>query len=159
MPESSGRPLFETTRIFLDLPGGPMERAVEEMASRLAAAGEIRDADDVARRLVERERLSGTGLGGGLAIPHCKLPELDQVMLAIGLSRDGVDFHSLDGRPVRLIFLVLSPADSPTGHLQALARISRIVRSPGVTESVLSAGSADEISRVLAEADEKLAGA
>jgi mannitol/fructose-specific phosphotransferase system IIA component (Ntr-type) len=151
--------LFETRRIFLDLKGGSMAEILRELSERLQAGGDIRDAEELTRRLIEREKLGCTGLGNGLAIPHCKLGGLEGVLLAIGISRDGVDFHSLDGRPVRLIFLVLSPAESPAGHLQALARISRLVKTPGVTEAILSATSTEQVSLILREAEGRLSGA
>lgn len=147
---------FETRRIFLDVTSGSMTAALEDMAGRLKESGDIKDPADLAKRLLEREKLGCTGLGNGIAIPHCKLAGLESVVLAVGVSRQGVDFHALDGRPVRLIFLVLSPAEAPAGHLQALARISRLVKTPGITEGILSAGSADEIGRLLVEAETKM---
>lgn len=147
---------FETRRIFLDVPAGSMTAAIEDMARRLKESGDIKDPADLARRLVEREKLGCTGLGSGIAIPHCKLDGLESVLLAVGVSREGVDFHALDGRLVRLIFLVLSPAEAPAGHLQALARISRLVKTPGITEGILSASSPDQIGRLLLEAESKM---
>lgn len=151
--------LFDARRIYLDLPGGSMSETLSEMARRLEASGDVKDAPDLTARLLEREKLGCTGLGNGLAIPHCKLAGLDGVLLAIGVVPGGVDFRALDGRPVRLVLLVLSPADWPAGHLQALARISRLVKTPGVTEAILSAGAPEEVSRVLREADSRIASA
>lgn len=134
-----------------------MAETLLDMARRLRDGGDVKDPEDLTKRLLEREKLGCTGLGNGLAIPHCKLAELDGVLVAIGIAHSGVDFNALDGRPVRLILLVLSPAESPAGHLQALARISRLVKTPGVTEAILSAGSADEVSRILKETEAKIA--
>jgi PTS system nitrogen regulatory IIA component len=147
---------FETRRIFLDVTPGPMTAAVEDMARRLKESGDIKDAADLARKLLEREKLGCTGLGNGIAIPHCKLSGLESVVLAVGVSRQGVDFHALDGKLVRLIFLVLSPAEAPAGHLQALARISRLVKTPGITEGILASENADQIRRLLLEAESKM---
>ena len=122
------------------------------MARRLAAAGVIRDVQDLTRRLVERERLGCTSLGGGVAIPHCKSRDVEDVILSIGLAPGGIDFHSADGVPVTLIFLILSPADQPAVHLQALARISRLLRTPGVVETLRRAGTREEILEALKEA-------
>lgn len=149
--------LFDSRRIYLDLPGGSMEGTLAEMARRLHASGDVRDASALAAKLVEREKLGCTGLGNGLAIPHGKLPGLDGVLVAIGVVPGGVDFHALDGRPVRLLLLVLSPADAPAGHLQALARISRLVKTPGVTEALLSAESPEEALRALRNAEARVA--
>jgi PTS system nitrogen regulatory IIA component len=149
--------LFDTSRIFLDLPGGSMEETLGEMARRLKASGDVKDADELTRRLLEREKLGCTGLGNGLAIPHCKIGGLEGVIVAIGVVHGGVDFRALDGRPVRLILVVLSPSDAPAGHLQALARISRLVKTPGVTEALLSASTPEEVARVLKETEAKMA--
>jgi len=147
---------FETRRIFFDVNSGSMTDALQDIAGRLKESGDVKDAEDLARRLIEREKLGCTGLGSGIAIPHCKLNGLESVLLAVGISRGGVDFHAIDGKPVRLIFLVLSPAEAPAGHLQALARISRLVKTPGVTEGILSSATPDQVSRLLLEAEEKL---
>jgi PTS system nitrogen regulatory IIA component len=149
--------LFDSRRIYLDIPGGSMEETLSEMARRLEASGDVKDAAALTAKLLEREKLGCTGLGNGLAIPHGKLAGLEGVLLAIGVVPGGVDFRALDGRPVRLVLLVISPADSPAGHLQALARISRIVKSPGVNEAILSAGSPEEVARVLREAEARIA--
>ena len=149
--------LFDTSRIFLDLPVGSMADTLGDMARRLKAAGDVKDADELTRRLLEREKLGCTGLGNGLAIPHCKIGGLEGVIVAIGVVHGGVDFRALDGRPVKLILVVLSPSDAPAGHLQALARISRLVKTPGVTEAILSASTPEEAARVLKETEAKMA--
>ncbi len=155
MAQAASSP-FETRRIFLDIAPGTMSEALQDMTRRLKESGDVKDPEDLTRRLMEREKLGCTGLGNGIAIPHCKLAGLESVLLAVGVSRGGVDFHALDGKPVRLIFLVLSPAEAPAGHLQALARISRLVKTPGVTEGILAASSADQVGRLLLETEEKL---
>lgn len=136
-----------------------MAGTLGEIARRLEAAGQVKDAADLTTRLLEREKLGCTGLGNGLAIPHCKLAGLENVVVAVGVVPDGVDFQAIDGRPVRLVLLVLSPADAPAGHLQALARISRLVKTPGVTEAILSSGTPDEVARALRAAEQRIASA
>ena len=149
--------LVDERRIFPDLAGTTLDEALAEMAGGLARAGVVPDGADLARRLVERERLGSTGLGGGLAIPHCKLREIGDVVLAVGVSHRGIDFGAADGLPVRLVFLVLSPADAPALHLQALARISRVIRIPGVAERLSEAATAREIAATLKVAEGRLA--
>ncbi len=138
--------------VFTDLQASTLEGGVTEMAHRLAGAGAVRDPAGLARRLLERERLGCTGLGSGVAIPHCKLGEVKDIVLAIGTSQAGIDFHAADGVPVRLIFLILSPGDKPALHLQALARISRLLRTPGVVESLRRASTVSEILEAFREA-------
>lgn len=149
--------LVDERRIFPDLGGTTLEEALAEMAAGLARASVVADGADLARRLVERERMGSTGLGAGLAIPHCKLREIADVILAVGVSRRGIDFGAADGLPVRLLFLVLSPADAPALHLQALARISRVIRFPGVAERLSDASTAREIAAALKDAEGRLA--
>jgi len=110
----------------------------------------------VSDNLFARERLGSTGLGGGVAIPHCKTRDLADVLLAVGVSRRGIDFGAADGVPVTLIFLVVSPSDAPGLHLQALARISRVIRMPGVAEDLRRAATAAEIAAVLKTAEGRL---
>ena len=105
--------LVDSRYIFTDLRGPGMEEALAEMSRRLAAAGVIRDAADLTRRLVEREKLGCTGLGGGVAIPHSKSRDVGDVVLALGLAPEGIDFHAPDGIAVTLIFLIL--AGRPAG--------------------------------------------
>jgi nitrogen PTS system EIIA component len=149
--------LFDERLVFPDLAGSTVESTLAEMSAGLARSGKVRDADDLTRRLVDRERIGSTGLGGGIAIPHCKVRELSEVVLAIGVSRVGIDFNAPDAAPVTLVFLVLSPADAPALHLQALARISRIIRLPGVAEGLRAASTAQEIAAILKDAERQLA--
>ena len=139
--------------VFPHLEATTAEAVLAEMAAALEGAGIVTRADELARRLVEREAMGSTGLGGGLAIPHAKVRDLADVVVSIGISRAGIDFHSTDGHPVTVVFLVLSPADAPALHLQALARISRLIRMPGVAESLRRAEGAAEIAAVWAEAE------
>ena len=138
--------------VFTDLESVTAEGALAEMARGLAAAGVVTDAGELARRLLEREQLGCTGLGSGIAIPHCKWKGLSEIVVAIGSSRSGIAFHSADGIPVTLLFLVLSPAEAPALHLQALARISRLLRAPGVAESLRRASTPGGILEALREA-------
>lgn len=143
--------------VFPHLAGTTAEEALAEMAAGLERTGVVGSASDLARRLVERETMGSTGLGGGLAIPHCKVRDLTDVVVSIGISRTGVDFHSADGQPVTVLFVVLSPADAPALHLQALARISRLIRMPGVAESLRHADDAAAVAALWRDAERHLA--
>jgi nitrogen PTS system EIIA component len=114
--------------IFPDLPSQDRDAVLRELAGRIAKAGVVRDPEDLFQKLWEREQLGSTGIGSGIAIPHCKLPGLSHGVVAIGMVPGGVDFGAADGEPVRLLFLVLSPSASPSEHLQVLATISRWIK-------------------------------
>lgn len=129
--------LTSPTLIFPRLDGADRTSVLRILARQVAEMGHVRDAQELFDRLVEREEVASTGVGGGVAIPHCKMNGLDHVVLAIGLVEKGIDFGAVDGQPVRLFFLVVSPSQTPAAHLQCLAAISKWVRSEGHVASLL----------------------
>ena len=110
--------------------------------------------DELYRRPSEREELGCTGIGPGVAIPHCKLNELEQGVVAIGLSLNGVDFDTTDGEPVRVFFVLVSPSDSAAKHLQSLAAISSWVKSTENLDKLLSLRDPQSIYELLASETE-----
>ena len=146
---AAAEPLVDVRRIFHRLPGTTREAVLGEMAIRLAALGLVPDAHELWELLLDRERLGCTGLGGGVAIPHCKLRNLRRIVAAAASTDVPVDFGAADGVPIDLIFLVASPPDAPAAHLQTLARISRVLRTPGVAAGLRAAGSAEQMAEVL----------
>lgn len=135
--------------IFPDLPARDRDAVLRELARRIAKAGAVRDPEDLFQKLWEREQLGSTGIGSGIAIPHCKLPGLSQGIVAIGMAPGGVDFGAADGQPVRLLFLVLSPSASPAEHLQVLATISRWIRVDRNADQILELREPAAVARFL----------
>ena len=150
--------LYDIRRVFRGLPGRTREEVLEELAFRLAQGGAVREPGELVTRLIERERLGCTGLGGGVAIPHCKLRDLAEVVVAVASTERPIDFGASDGIPVTLIFLVASPAEAASPHLQALASISRLLRAPGVVDGLRAARTPLELLGVLRGAEAGLAG-
>ncbi len=103
--------------------------------------------------LQEREKLGSTGIGEGVAIPHGKLGGLPQLMASFGVSREGVDFEAIDGKPTHLFFALVAPENSAGVHLKALARISRLFKNPRFRQSILDANTSEEIYRLIADED------
>jgi PTS system nitrogen regulatory IIA component len=128
-----------------------------ELSQRLAVRGSVRDAGELAERLLKRERDGCTGVGRGIAIPHCRLENLDGEIVAFASTEHPVDFGAADGQPVDLFFLVASPAQAAAAHLQAVARVSRLLRVPGIGEALRRAGSARELLVTLRDAEAGLA--
>ncbi len=110
---------------------------------------------EIAAVLMERESLGSTGIGGGIAIPHGKLNAVKSVTLGFGLSRKGVEYDSLDGRPVHIFFLLLTPEKSTGGHLKVLAQISKLLKMNQFKEALKSAQSTEEIYDIIMEQDEE----
>lgn len=123
--------------IFSGLPGGDSRQALRALADQVAARGMVRNGEELFQKLWEREQLGSTGIGSGIAIPHCKLAGLRSGIVAVGLSPAGVDFGAVDGQPVRILFLVISPAESPAEHLQILAALSRWIKTEHHARKIL----------------------
>jgi PTS system nitrogen regulatory IIA component len=123
--------------IFPDLPATDRAQVLRAFAERIAGQGLVNDPETLFQRLWEREQLGSTAIGGGIAIPHCKVDRLTGGVVAIGRVEAGVDFGAADGQPVRLFFLVISPSQSPAEHLQILAAISRWIKVPERIQALL----------------------
>jgi PTS system nitrogen regulatory IIA component len=104
--------------------------------------------------LLDREKLGSTGIGDGIAIPHGKLKGLDSLVIAFGRSHDGIDFDSIDGKPVHIFFLLMAPESSTGQHLKALAKISRMLKDPEFRSNLMSAKSTEELYRNISDKDE-----
>jgi PTS system nitrogen regulatory IIA component len=128
---------------------------IREFAGLLQAAGRVKDAEALVRVLLERESLGSTGIGDGVAIPHGKMGVINDMVVAFGRSSQGVDFHSLDAKPVHLFFLLVTPNDKPGDHLKALARISRILKNPVLRENLKRTSDRQELKRLISEEDSK----
>ena len=102
-------------------------------------------------RLLERERLGSTGIGGGIAIPHGRMPSLAKPVGLFARLAHPVDFDSIDERPVDTVFLLLAPEGAGADHLKALARVSRLLRDRGLVEKLRATESADALYALLIE--------
>ena len=140
--------------ICADLKANDKKGVLEELAAQVATSAGI-DHDEVVRVLMERERLGSTGIGGGIGIPHGKMKALQSLVLGFGLSRAGVNFESMDGKPTHIFFLLLTPENSTGLHLKVLARISRILKNDPFKEKLMTARDTEEIYAIIQEEDEE----
>ena len=127
---------------------------LEELVAPVAKVANVSE-EGLVKVLLERERLGSTGIGGGVGIPHGKLKNLDNIVLGFGLSRQGVDFESMDGKPTHVFFLLVTPENSTGLHLKMLARISRLLKDESFKEQLINASSREEIYSTIQEADEE----
>lgn len=141
--------------ILWDLSGSDIDGVLSEIAEHLVSAGAARDHGDILRNLKAREEILSTGIGNGVAIPHCKTDQVKDVIVSLGRSPMGVDFNSADGQPVFLFFTVLSPPEQPNPHLQVLAKISRLLRTPGTIKHLMNAGSSEQLYAYLQQEEKK----
>lgn len=145
--------LVDPRLAFPRLASRTLDGVLSEIAALVAEAGVVPDAEHLAERLRKRERDGCTGVGQGVAFPHCRLEGLRDIVVAVGLSPEGIDFGAPDGIPITVLFLLLSPRDAAALHLQALARLTRLARTPGLVEELRQADSAEAIVRALREAE------
>lgn len=136
--------------VKVPLAGGDSTAVIEELVELLASAGLLGNRRLVLQAVLEREARRSTGIGHGLAIPHGKTTECDRLVIAIGKPAQPIDFNAIDGKPVSLIALLASPLDQTGPHIQALARISRLMTIDSVRSAMLQAQTADELYRVIA---------
>jgi nitrogen PTS system EIIA component len=140
--------------IKTSLPGGNKRSLLQQLAS---LAGQRLSVDPAAilASITEREQLGSTGFGHGVAIPHGKIEGLDRIYGLFARLSEPVDYKAIDGRPVDLVFVLLSPADAGADHLKALAAISRVTRDAAILEQMRGARSRDALAVVLLGADER----
>lgn len=131
------------------------EGVIAEMVGALLEAGSIaeEDTEDIIKAIMKREELGSTGIGRGVAVPHTKHASVDNLVGTVAISRDGVDFNSLDGERVQLVFLLISPPDRPGDHLRALENISRQLRDDTFCRFLKQSKSPEDICQLLEEAD------
>jgi len=129
--------------------------AIEEMATWMESCHRELDKQKVLDVLRERERISTTAIGEGVAIPHGKLPGVDRVLAVFARSPEGVDFASLDGAPTHLFFSLIAPENAAADHLKALARISRLLKDEVFRKRLMQAKNEQELYNIIAEEDDK----
>lgn len=142
--------------ILPHLNGADKTAVLDELAYEIVCKNAGLKKDVVASSLTEREALGTTAIENGFAIPHAKIGDIKKLVIAIGRSKEGIDFGAEDGTCTNLFFAMLAPIGSAGEHLKVLARLTKILTIKNIKEKLLSAESANDIYNLLVEADEKL---
>ncbi len=144
-----------TEAIRSELSSVEKEDVIRELVGNLVEAGQIKakDASSIVSAIIKREELGSTGIGRGIAVPHTKHPSVEKLVGTVGVSQEGVEFQSLDGEPVQLFFLLVSPPDRPGDHLRALENISRQLRDDMFCKFLKQSKTNEDIKTLLEEAD------
>jgi fructose-specific phosphotransferase system IIA component len=148
--------ILKPQNILVPMVATNKNQAIGELVDLLAKNGEIQDTNAVLNAVLEREATRTTGIGNGLAIPHGKCTGTSELVMAIGKSAAPIDFQAVDGRPVSLIWLLVSPLDKTGPHIHALARISRLMTSDKFRQALAQAKSAQEIYDVIVQQENAL---
>jgi PTS system nitrogen regulatory IIA component len=128
--------------------GTDKARLLQELAARAAAALNL-DAKLISTELLKRENLGSTGTGGGVAVPHARLPDLKQPFGTLVRLKHAIDFDAIDGNPVDIVFLLLLPAEPPGDALNALASVARRLRDPESLRRLRGAADDAELYRAI----------
>ncbi len=141
--------------IVPDLKATTKEGVIRELVESLRNAGYFKggELEDIVKAILKRELLGSTGIGRGVAIPHSKHSTVDRLVGTVGVSRAGVPFDSLDGEPVYVFVLLISPQDRPGDHLRALENVSRSLRDDGFVRALRQATTRDAIWALLDDAE------
>ncbi len=143
---------FLTPERAVDLRSRTKDAALMELVETLAGADEVKNREKVLDAVRERERIVSTGIGLGVAVPHAKIPEVSEFILAYGRSRDGIDFASIDDRPVHHIVLIVGPPDRQPRYLQFLASVTLTLKRADLRRQLELATSTSDLHRILASA-------
>ena len=131
--------------------------ALDELVNTLIKGGLKLDSRKAIEVLQQREKLGSTGIGDGLAIPHGKISSLNEIVVAFGRSKKGVDFDSLDGKPVHIFFLLLAPENSVGQHLKVLAKISKMFKKDNFRQKLIETESKSNLYKLIIEQNETCA--
>ncbi|MBP5161115.1 MAG: PTS IIA-like nitrogen regulatory protein PtsN [Alphaproteobacteria bacterium] len=142
---------LQTEDVFLDVSGSSKKQVLENISALCAKQIQLEE-QVIFGALVERERLGTTGIGRGVAIPHARLANLKDLFGAFVRVKP-IDFESVDGQPVDLLFVLLVPEDSGADHLKALARISKLLRDEAVCTQLRQAQTAEDVINLIKKAD------
>jgi PTS system nitrogen regulatory IIA component len=136
----------------VELIAGDGEQAIDALAAALAAAvpgATTATTAGIGRGLRQREALGSTALGGGVALPHCRVSGLERSVVVVARLRSGVDYGAPDGAPVRLFVAIATPAEQPGSHLRLLADLARRLRDRGQVERLLETDAVEELATAL----------
>ena len=139
--------------ITIDLKAHDKKSAIAEIVDMLAKAKKIKKVSEVIETVLEREKLGSTGIGQGVAIPHGKTDAISEQVGGLAISQKGIEFNSLDGEPVYLIFFLVGPVEVAGQHLKALSRISRLFKDKFFRQSLRDAKSVDEVIKIIQRED------
>ncbi|MBS3763469.1 MAG: PTS sugar transporter subunit IIA [Planctomycetes bacterium] len=147
--------LLEPGLIKVPVESMTRDEVIAELVEQLVRQDKIGDRGGVLDTLYERERKGSTGIGGGVAVPHARHPDVDDCLLAVGIAPEGIEFDAVDDEPVYLVFLLLGAPDKPSQTIEALADIGLLVQIPNVYDRLISARDPEDVIQIINEAHEE----
>lgn len=145
--------ILQPNYIKVPLESKDKKSAIIELVDLLDSKHLLSDRDTVLESVLMREQTRSTGIGSGIAIPHGKCNAVKELIMAVGIVDEPIDFESVDAKPVKIILLLVSPANQTGPHIQALAQISRLMLDDKFKEKLEKSSSADEAYELLSKKD------
>jgi fructose PTS system EIIBC or EIIC component len=147
--------LLQKDSIIFDPPATDKNGIITLLAGRMTSLYHLPDSGLIARKVLEREADVSTGIGFGIAIPHARIEKIDRVYMAAVRSTAGIDFAAIDGQPVHLIFMIVSPAGASNAHVQVLSSLSRIMSYEDIRKKLLAAKTPEKFLELLVKGESK----
>ncbi|MBM4102533.1 MAG: PTS sugar transporter subunit IIA [Planctomycetes bacterium] len=141
--------ILQPSCIAAPLKSKDKDSVIEELVNILASAGQVKNAMAALEAVMEREQTRSTGIGSGIAVPHGKCAAVEELVMAVGIAADPIEFASIDNKPVSIIVLLISPLDKTGPHIQALARISRLLLDEPFKAKLEKASSPEEVYQLI----------
>jgi len=148
--------ILQTNCIKVPVENKDKEAVITELVDLLDANGLLLDREVALDAVLTRERTRSTGTGAGIAIPHGKCNAVKELIMAIGIAHEPIEFESVDGKPVTILILLVSPADQTGPHIQALASISRLMLNEEFKQKLEQAASAEEVYELLSDTENEV---
>lgn len=147
--------ILSDDHVIIPLKSSDKEKIIAEMVDNLYNRKKISNRDKILKAILDREKVMSTGVGDHVAIPHGKAEGVKDIVASLGIAASDVDFHSIDNKPVRLIFLLVGPPDKTGPHLKALSRISRLMHREEFRKKLLRSKTAKEVMNIIQEEEQK----
>ncbi len=141
--------VISAEHIKIPVQAGDRDSAIREIIESMS--DEIPSIETAYNAVLEREKIMTTGVGNEIAIPHCKYAETDHFIIGMGISKEGIDFKAIDGKDVKLIFLLIGPEEDPQGHIKLLSRISRLMNNSEFRAKLIDSSSTRKALKLIAE--------
>jgi mannitol/fructose-specific phosphotransferase system IIA component (Ntr-type) len=141
--------------VLMQMRAATKDEAITELVDLLCGAYRLKDRDAILEAVRRREETASTGVGMGLAVPHAKTDVVDRLYMAFGLSHEGIEFDCADSQPAHLFFIMISARDRAGPHIQALAKISRLIGRPEVRDGLLACGDAKEFIDLITDSERR----
>ena len=131
---------------------------ITEMIDVLDSAGKIQDREKVLQAVLEREQMMSTGIGNSVAIPHGKTQGVQELVVALGITSQDVNFDALDGKPVRIVFMLVGPEKASSVHIKMLSRISRLLNQSAFRKKLIESKSGADVMHIINDEEKLLEG-